>query len=123
MGPEATRRFDVTFRLEGPTGKCAASDSYIPPMASLAEAERPNRKSIASIRNSFEVAQLAELGGAEQPSNWFGASDWRAGTRRIRGRSPLLERLVKSKLMKRRRKIRLRLDRRRQTRIFGPMKR
>jgi very-short-patch-repair endonuclease len=96
MGPEARGRFDVTFRLEDRPEIAPASDSYISSeWLPWAEAERPKRKSIALYQKFFEVVQLAELGGAEQPLElvWgIGLARWNKDGFEVD--LPLLERLV-----------------------------
>jgi hypothetical protein len=68
IGPQSKGRFDVTLRLEDRPEVTIAAQKYISTeWLSWAEAERPKRKSIALYQKLFEVAQLAELAGAEQP--------------------------------------------------------
>jgi hypothetical protein len=96
MGAQSKGRFDVTLRLEDRPEVAIAAQKYISTeWLSWAEAERPKRKSIALYQKLFEIAQLAELAGAEQPIEIV----WGIGlTRWIKDKDeidlPLLERLV-----------------------------
>jgi hypothetical protein len=68
MGPQARGRFDLRLRLEDRPEIAATAEYYVSSAwLPWAEAERPKRKSIALYQKLFEIAQLAELGGAEQP--------------------------------------------------------
>jgi hypothetical protein len=72
------------------------AESYISSMwLPWAEAERPKRKSIRLYQKLFEIAQIAELGGAEQPVElvWgIGLARWLRDGFEID--LPLLERLA-----------------------------
>ncbi len=96
IGPQSKGRFDVTFRLEDRPELSIAAQKYISTeWLSWAEAERPKRKSIALYQKLFEVAQLTELAGAEQPIElvWgIGLTRWIKEGHEID--LPLLERLV-----------------------------
>jgi hypothetical protein len=96
VGPQAKGRFDVTLRLEDrPKINDAAQDYTSSAWLPWAEAERPKRKSIGLYQKLFEVAQVAELGGAEQPLElvWgLGLARWLKDGFEID--LPLLERLV-----------------------------
>ena len=96
MGRQTKGQFDVTLRLEDRPEITLAAQQYISTeWLSWAEAERPKRKSIALYQRLFEVAQLAELAGAEQPIElvWgIGLTRWIKDGYEID--LPLLERLV-----------------------------
>jgi hypothetical protein len=96
IGPQAKGQFDVTLRLEDRPEITLAAQQYISTKwLSWAEAERPKRKSIALYQRLFEVAQLAELAGAEQPIElvWgIGLTRWIKDGYEVD--LPLLERLV-----------------------------
>jgi very-short-patch-repair endonuclease len=96
MGPEASGRFDVRLRLDDRPEIASAAENYISfTWLPWAEAERPKRKSIALYQKLFEIAQLAELGGAEQPFElvWgIGLTRWMRNGFEID--LPLLEQLV-----------------------------
>ena len=96
FGPQAKGRYDVTLRLEDRPEIARAARKYVSSVwLPWAESERPKRKSIALYQKFFEVAQLTELAGAEQPLEvvWgLGLARWiRDG---IEIDLPLLERLV-----------------------------
>jgi hypothetical protein len=88
--------FDVTLRLEDRPEVTTAAQRYISTdWLSWAEAERPKRRSIALYQKLFEVAQLTELAGAEQPIElvWgIGLARWITDGYEVD--LPLLERLV-----------------------------
>jgi hypothetical protein len=96
VGPHVSGRFDVRLRLEDRPEITAAAESYVSSAwLPWAEVERPKRKSIALYQKLFEIAQLAELGGAEQPHELV----WGVGLARWLKEGfeidlPLLERLV-----------------------------
>ena len=96
IGPQTKGQFDVTLRLEDRPEITLAAQQYISTKwLSWAEAERPKRKSIALYQRLFEVAQLAELAGAEQPIElvWgIGLTRWIKDGYEVD--LPLLERLV-----------------------------
>ncbi len=91
-----SRRFDVRLRLEDRPEITAAAGNYIASAwLPWAEVERPKRKSIALYQKFFEIVQLTELGGAEQPVElvWgLGLTRWLKDGFEID--LPLLERLV-----------------------------
>ena len=95
-GPQASGRFDVTLRLEDRPAITAGAENYISSAwLPWAEAERSKRKSIALYQKLFEIAQLAEIGGAEQPLEFvwgLGLARWLKDGFEID--LPLLERLV-----------------------------
>ena len=96
VGPQAKGRYDVTLRLEDRPEIAGAAQKYISSVWLLwADAERPKRKSIALYQKFFEVAQLTELAGAEQPLEvvWgLGLTRWIKDGFEVD--LPLLERLV-----------------------------
>ena len=96
VGPQAKGRYDVTLRLEDRPEIARAARKYISSVwLPWAESERPKRKSIAFYQKFFEVAQLTELAGAEQPLEvvWgLGVARWIKDGFELD--LPLLERLV-----------------------------
>ena len=96
LGPQAKGRYDVTLRLEDRPEIARAARKYVSSVwLPWAENERPKRKSIALYQNFFEVAQLTELTGAEQPLEvvWgLGLARWIKDGIEID--LPVLERLV-----------------------------
>lgn len=96
VGPQARGRYDVTLRLEDRPEIARAAQKYISSVwLPWAETERPKRKSIALYQKFFEVAQLTELAGAEQPLEvvWgLGLARWIKDGFEVD--LPLLERLV-----------------------------
>ena len=96
IGPKAKGRFDVTLRLQDRPEILASGQKYISSVwLPWAEAERPRRRSIGFYQKFFEIAQLTELAGAEQPLEivWgLGLSRWNKDGFEID--LPLLERLV-----------------------------
>lgn len=96
MGPDSNGYFDVRLRLEDRPQITSTAESYISSTwLPWAEAERPIRKSIALYQKLFEVAQIGELGGAEQPVElvWgVGLARWMRDGVEID--LPLLERLA-----------------------------
>jgi hypothetical protein len=96
MGPDNNDHFDVRLRLEDRPQITSTAQSYISSTwLPWAEAERPIRKSIALYQKLFEVAQIAEVGGAEQPVElvWgMGLARWM--TDGVEIDLPLLERLA-----------------------------
>ena len=89
-------RFDVRLRLEDRPRIMAAAEDYISSAwLRWAEAERPKRRTIALYQKFFEIVQIAELSGAEQPIEivWgIGLARWLKDGFEID--LPLLERLV-----------------------------
>jgi hypothetical protein len=96
VGPQARGHYDVTLRLEDRPEIARAAQKYICSVwLPWAETERPKRKSIALYQKFFEVAQLTELAGAEQPLEvvWgLGLARWIKDSFEVD--LPLLERLV-----------------------------
>lgn len=100
IGLDANGYFDVRLRLEDRPEITQAADAYNSTVwLPWAESERPKRKSIAIYQKLFEIVQLAELGGAEQPLEivWgIGLARWRRDG--FETDLPLLERLVEIEL-------------------------
>ena len=88
--------FDVRLRLEDRPAVAAEIETYRgETWRAWAEAERPRRRAMALYQKLFELAQLADLGGPDEPFElvWgVGLTRWRMGEREID--LPLLERLV-----------------------------
>ncbi|HKH95206.1 MAG TPA: AAA domain-containing protein, partial [Beijerinckiaceae bacterium] len=88
--------FDVRLRLEDRSSVVADIEGYRRDAWLIwAEAERPRRRAIALYQKLFELAQLADLGGLDEPFElvWgIGLARWRMGEREID--LPLVERLV-----------------------------
>jgi very-short-patch-repair endonuclease len=100
VGPQAKGRYDVTLRLEDRPEIARAAQRYISSVwLPWADAERPKRKSIALYQKFFEVTQLTELAGAEQPLEvvWgLGLTRWIKDGFEVD--LPLLERLVEMEI-------------------------
>jgi hypothetical protein len=96
FGPDGKGKFDIRYRIEDHPEITAEADAYLAgPWLAWANEERPRRRSIALYQRLFEVAQLAELGGPEQPIElvWgIGLSRWTHEGTLVD--LPLLERLV-----------------------------
>jgi very-short-patch-repair endonuclease len=96
FGPEGKGRFDIRFRIEDRLEISAEAEVYLAgEWLSWANEERPRRRSNAIYQKLFEAAQLAELGGPEQPIElvWgIGLSRWIKDGTLVD--LPLLERLV-----------------------------
>ena len=93
---EAKGRFDIRLRLEDWPEIAKEIEGYISQFwLPWSAAERPRRRSIALYQKLFEVAQLSEMGGAEQAIElvWgIGLSRWMFDGTLID--LPLMERLV-----------------------------
>ena len=103
IGPDANGHFDVRLRLEDRLEITQAAGAYISTAwLPWAELERPKRRSISLYQKFFEIVQLAELGGAEQPLEivWgIGLARWRRDGFEID--LPILERLVEIEINER----------------------
>ena len=96
FGAEGKGKYDIRYRLEDHPEIAAEAEVYLAgPWLSWANEESPRRRAIALYQGLFEVTQLAELGGPEQPIElvWgIGLSRWiKEGTLID---LPLLEKLV-----------------------------
>jgi very-short-patch-repair endonuclease len=100
MDPNTRGHFDVRLRLEDHPDVVIAAEDYISSAwLPWAEAERPKRKTIGIYQKLFEIVQLSELGGAEQPIEmvWgIGLTRWLKDGFEVD--LPLLERLVEIEL-------------------------
>jgi hypothetical protein len=96
LDPSSKGQFDVRLRLEDRPQISDLAEQYIASSwLPWAECERPRRRSIAVYQKLFEIAQLTELGSAEQSIElvWgIGLSRWLKDGSEID--LPLLERLV-----------------------------
>lgn len=92
----ATRQFEARLRLENSPDIAKDIEDYVSNVWSpWSVSEKPRRRSIAIYQKLFEVAQLAELGGIDQPIElvWgIGLSRWKFEGVVID--LPLIERLV-----------------------------